>query len=64
MTYSDFGRQVYEEDIVKAIKFQLNNEEEAWKKQSNELNKIKDGIYVHYDISFRLIQTVHYIYRN
>ena len=40
VTYSDFGHQVYEEDIVKAIKFKLNNEEQAWKKQSNELNKI------------------------
>jgi hypothetical protein len=37
--YSDMNRPVYEEDIIKAIKFKLNNKEQAWKKQCNELNK-------------------------
>ncbi|XP_046855861.1 uncharacterized protein LOC124448953 [Xenia sp. Carnegie-2017] len=31
--YSNMSRQVIEEDVVKAIKFKLNNEEQAWKKQ-------------------------------
>ncbi|XP_046855164.1 uncharacterized protein LOC124448198 [Xenia sp. Carnegie-2017] len=31
--YSNMPRQVIEEDVVKAIKFKLNNKEQAWKKQ-------------------------------
>ena len=34
--YSNVEREVIEEDIVKAIKFKLNNEEQAWKKQQEE----------------------------
>ncbi len=36
--YSNLERQIIDEDIVKAIKCKLNNEEKAWKKQ-NELTK-------------------------
>lgn len=28
-------RPVYEDDVIKAIKFKLNNEESAWKKQNS-----------------------------
>mgnify|MGYP002804598257 FL=1 len=34
--YSNMPRPVIEEDIIKAIKCKLNNQEKAWKKQ-NEL---------------------------
>ena len=34
--YSDMQRPVIEEDTVKAIKFKLNNEEQAFKKQQEE----------------------------
>ena len=34
--YSNTEREVIEEDIVKAIKFKLNNEEQVWKKQQEE----------------------------
>ena len=34
ITYTDMPRQVIE-DVVKAIKFKLNNEEQAWKKQND-----------------------------
>ena len=34
--YTDMPRPVIEEDIVKAIKFKLNNEEQAWKKQHDK----------------------------
>jgi hypothetical protein len=39
LKYSDMSCPVYKENIVKAIKFKLDNKEQAWKKQSNELNK-------------------------
>lgn len=29
------ARDVIEENIIKAIRYKLNNEEQAWKKQSN-----------------------------
>ena len=34
--YSDMPHQVIEEEVVKAIKFKLNNEEQPWKKQHDE----------------------------
>ena len=37
--YTDLQRPVIEEDIVKAIKFKLNNEEQAFKKQHEEQPK-------------------------
>ena len=38
--YTDMTREVFDEDIVKAIKFKLNNEEQAWKKQHEENEKV------------------------
>ena len=37
--YSDVKRPVIEEDVIKAIKFKLNNEEGAWKKQSSNIDE-------------------------
>ena len=37
--YTDLQRPVIEEDIVKAIKFKLNNEEQAFRKQHEEQQK-------------------------
>ena len=37
--YTDLQRPVIEEDIVKAIKFKLNNEERAFRKQHEEQQK-------------------------
>lgn len=34
--YTEIQRPVIDEDIVKAIKFKLNNEEQAFKKQHDE----------------------------
>ena len=36
MKYTEIQRPVIDEDIVKAIKFKLNNEEQAFKKQHDE----------------------------
>ena len=41
VSFSKAKRQVIEEDIVKAIKFKLNNEEGAWKKQTSSLCGVK-----------------------
>ena len=30
------GREIIDEDVIKAIKYKLNNEEHAWKKQSKQ----------------------------
>ena len=38
--YPDMIRDVFEEHIVKAIKSKLNNEEQAWKKQHEEKEKV------------------------
>ena len=39
--YSDKPREVIEEDVIKAIKLKLNNEEQAWKRQQRGHGKEK-----------------------
>jgi hypothetical protein len=39
VNYSSMPRQVIEEDIIKAMKCKLNNEEKAWKKHSELANE-------------------------
>ena len=41
MTFPALGRPVIDEDVVKAIKYKLNNEEQGWKKQTDSLSKVQ-----------------------
>ena len=37
--FLDMGREVIEDDVVKAIKYKLNNEEQGWRKQNKGLTE-------------------------